>query len=109
MKQNVIASLPALSLLAPFAAAGAESGAYDPTAAEKYIVDAEAAWAESVASGDASVVKRILADDVVWVLDGRVLTKSQAVVQAAAETSPASAAQRAAARRRVVVACAESR
>jgi len=29
------------------------------------------------------VVKRILAEDVVWVLDGRVLTKSQAVAQAA--------------------------
>ena len=51
-------------------------------AAEKYILDSEAAWAESAATSDTSVVKRILADDVVWVLDGRVLDKSQAIAGA---------------------------
>ena len=38
-----------------------------PTAILKYICDSEAGWAESVASGDASVVKRILADDFIGV------------------------------------------
>lgn len=54
------------------------------TEAERYIKESEAAWAESVASNDASVVKRILADDVVWVMDGKILNKPQAVKQAAA-------------------------
>ncbi|MGH8277667.1 MAG: hypothetical protein ACRETH_13330, partial [Steroidobacteraceae bacterium] len=38
--------------------------------AEQYIKVQEAAWAESVATNDASVVRRILADDCIWVLDG---------------------------------------
>jgi ketosteroid isomerase-like protein len=50
---------------------------------EKYILDSEAAWAESVARSDPSVVRRILADDVVWVIDGKVLDKSQAIAGAA--------------------------
>jgi hypothetical protein len=35
----------------------------DQKEAELYIKDSERQWAESVASGDASVVERILADD----------------------------------------------
>jgi ketosteroid isomerase-like protein len=50
--------------------------------AERYIKSSETAWAESVATNDASVVKRILSDDCVWVLDGEILTKSQAVADA---------------------------
>jgi ketosteroid isomerase-like protein len=50
--------------------------------AERYIQESEAAWASSVATNDASVVRRILADDLVWVLDGRVLGKAQAVAEA---------------------------
>jgi ketosteroid isomerase-like protein len=57
---------------------------YDPAAAQKYIVDSEAAWAQSVTTNDASVVRRILADDVVWVLDGEVLDKAHAVADAVA-------------------------
>ena len=38
-----------------------------PTAVLKYICNSEAGWAESVASGDPSVVKRILADDFIGV------------------------------------------
>ncbi len=50
---------------------------------EKYIRDSEAQWAESVATSDASVVRRILADDVVWVYPGGTLyTKAQAVADA---------------------------
>jgi len=56
---------------------------YSQADAERYIKESEAAWAESVATNDASVVKRILADDVVWVLDGEILDKAQAVKQAA--------------------------
>lgn len=55
---------------------------YSQTEAERYIKNSEAEWAASVATNDASVVKRILADDVVWVLDGRVLDKTQAVAEA---------------------------
>jgi hypothetical protein len=47
--------------------------------AERYIIDSEHQWAESVATNDASVVARILATDFVWVLDGEVLNKAQAV------------------------------
>jgi hypothetical protein len=36
-------------------------------------------WPESVATNDASVVNRILADDFIWVLDGKVLNKATAV------------------------------
>ncbi len=36
---------------------------YDQKEAERYIVESERQWAESVASGDPSAVKRILADD----------------------------------------------
>ncbi len=50
--------------------------------AEKYIKDSSSAWAESVATNDASVVRRILADDFVWVKEGRVLDKSSAVTGA---------------------------
>jgi hypothetical protein len=46
---------------------------------ERYIVESEDAWAKSVATKDASVVKRILADDFIWVLDGRVVDKRTAV------------------------------
>ncbi len=53
------------------------------TAAERYIRQSEEEWAKSVATNDPSVVKRILADDFVWVLDGRVLDKKTAVAEAA--------------------------
>ena len=56
-------------------------------AAQNYITASESQWAESVATGDASVLKRILADDFVWVYpDGtRILwTKAEAVADAAA-------------------------
>lgn len=59
------------------------AGEYSQTEAEQYIQTAEAAWAESVATNDASVVKRILADDCVWVLDGKVFDKARAVSDAA--------------------------
>lgn len=51
---------------------------------ERYIVESEHAWAKSVATNDASVVKRILADDFIWVLDGKVVDKKVAVEWAAA-------------------------
>jgi ketosteroid isomerase-like protein len=63
-------------------AAWADHG-YSRADAERYIQQSEAAWAASVATSDASVVKRILADDVVWVLDGDILDKAHAVADAA--------------------------
>jgi ketosteroid isomerase-like protein len=71
-----------LGVLAGTAAAAAAE--YDPAAAEKYILEAEAPWAQSVASADASVVMHILADAVVCVFDGQVLSQTQAVADAAA-------------------------
>ena len=61
---------------------------YDRVAAERYIRQASADWASSVATNDASVLKRILAEDFVWVLDGRVIGKRQAVAEAAAGPGP---------------------
>jgi ketosteroid isomerase-like protein len=40
---------------------------YDQKEAERYIVDSERQWAESVANGDTTVLERILADDFVGV------------------------------------------
>lgn len=59
---------------------------YSAVEAEKYIQESSSAWAESITTNDASVVKRILADDVVWVRDGEFLNKSRAV--SAAEQGP---------------------
>ncbi len=56
--------------------------------AGRYIRTSEEEWAKSVATGDASVVSRILADDFVWVLDGRVLDKKTAVGEAADGPGP---------------------
>jgi ketosteroid isomerase-like protein len=39
----------------------------DQSEAERYIIESERQWAESVATGDARVVERILADDFVGV------------------------------------------
>ena len=39
----------------------------DQSEAERYIIESERQWAESVATGDATVVERILADDFVGV------------------------------------------
>lgn len=68
----------ALALASSVTSAAADDGS-DRKAAEQYIRASEAAWAESVPTDDSSVVKRILADDVVWVLDGEVLDKRAAI------------------------------
>lgn len=57
-------------------------------AVRRYIEQSEDAWAKSVATNDASVVRRILADDFVWVLDGRLLDKKTAVAEAADGPGP---------------------
>jgi hypothetical protein len=40
---------------------------YDQRVAERYIVESERQWAESVATGDTTVIERILADDFIGV------------------------------------------
>jgi len=55
---------------------------------QRYIEQSEEAWAKSVATNDASVVRRILADDFIWVLDGRLLDKKTAVKEAAEGPGP---------------------
>jgi ketosteroid isomerase-like protein len=48
--------------------------------AERYIIESERQWAESVASGDSSVVERILADDFVGVdPEGRLYDKAKMI------------------------------
>jgi hypothetical protein len=48
--------------------------------AERYIIESERQWAESVASGDTSAVERILADDFIGVdPEGKMYSKAQMV------------------------------
>src|SRR5215469_11295490 len=61
-KVNTLVTLSFLSC-----ALGACSHGYDQKEADRYIRESESAWAESVASGDGSVVQRILADDFIGV------------------------------------------
>jgi len=49
------------------ACAASGCSTFSQAAAEKYIKAGESQWAESVASGDASVLKKILAEDFLWV------------------------------------------
>ena len=57
---------------------------YDPKQAELYITDSERKWAESVASGDQSVIERILADDFVGVdTKGQLYDKAKMVAETA--------------------------
>jgi ketosteroid isomerase-like protein len=72
-----------IMVVAAFASGAAQTSfTHSQSEAEQYIKSSESAWAESISTGDSSVVERILAEDCVWVLDGRVLTKSQAVADA---------------------------
>jgi len=75
----------ALALCILFAAsriAVADDG-YDRAEVEKYIVQSSIEWAESVATNDASVLERILADDFVWVFpNGKIKDKAEAIADA---------------------------
>ncbi|MEP6968723.1 MAG: nuclear transport factor 2 family protein [Pseudomonadota bacterium] len=59
------------------------SAKYSKADAVRYIHAGEAEWASSVATSDTSILKRILSDDFVWVLDDRVLDKAAAIREAA--------------------------
>jgi ketosteroid isomerase-like protein len=66
-----------LSISAMFAVRAQDSGTAE---AERFIKESERLWAESVASGDASVVERILAEDFVGVdPDGSLYDKAKMV------------------------------
>src|SRR5450432_4635209 len=54
----------------------------DDEDAKKYIINSESQWAESVATNDTSVLSRILADDFIWILDGKKWTKRMAIEDA---------------------------
>ncbi len=72
--------------IAPAAAAGPQCPAPSLSSQDqvaRYIRESEEAWAKSVATNDPAVVERILAEDFMWVLDGRVLDKKRAVAEAA--------------------------
>jgi len=58
------------------------SDTYSQIEAERYIRKARLHGQRVLRTNDASVVKRILADDFVWVLDGEVLDKARAVSDA---------------------------
>ena len=76
---KVSSAVGSLVLFVLTAGAALASDGKSQAEAERYIKESEAAWAESVATSDSSVVERILADDCVWVLDGEVLGKARAV------------------------------
>jgi hypothetical protein len=86
--------LAALSILAALAGWGGNAAAatcrpdpaatYSPAKAERYIHQGEAAWAASVMSNGALVVKRILSDDYIGVSDGQLMDKAAAVKEAEA-------------------------
>lgn len=74
----IVLSATAVGAVSPTSAATAQP--QKNAAAEEFIRLSEKQWAESVASGDASVVQRILADDFVGVdPKGRLYTKPQMV------------------------------
>lgn len=80
MRNSLVLCVLAFVVLA--AGIAQSSDTYSKSEAERYIKSSEAAWAESVGTNDSSVVERILAEDCIWVLDGRILTKSEAVAEA---------------------------
>ena len=56
------------------------SSQQDQKEVERYIVESERLWAESVATGDTSAIERILADDFIGVdPKGRLYTKQQMI------------------------------
>jgi ketosteroid isomerase-like protein len=63
---RIITAAALLAAASPLAAKCSAIGKSDP-AALSYICDSERGWAESVASGDTSTVKRILAEDLIGV------------------------------------------
>ena len=70
--------------LAPLAAC-----TYSQSEARQYIEDSEKAWAQSVPTNDASVLKRILADDFVWINpDGSKIRWNKGETIADAEAGP---------------------
>jgi ketosteroid isomerase-like protein len=64
IKSNKIHFVLAVMLCGGFLGCG---GTYDQKEAERFITESEKQWAESVASGDVTVIQRILADDFVGV------------------------------------------
>ena len=88
MRRWILMICMALGVAASAPAQPPQSARYDQVAAERYIRQASADWASSVATNDASVLKRILAEDFVWVLDGRVIGKKQALAEAATGPGP---------------------
>ncbi len=65
---NSASGIPAYTLLCVLCCALCHcTQHYDQKEAERYIIESERQWAESVASGDTTAVQRILADDFVGV------------------------------------------
>lgn len=89
MKRGLSPLVAVLLIFSPAVPTRAQQPAtYSQAEAEAYIRQASADWATSVATNDGSVLERILAEDFVWVLEGRVLNKTQAVADAAAGPGP---------------------
>jgi ketosteroid isomerase-like protein len=69
-----------VTLASPAFPQASTTGPADQAEAERYIRKSEAEWAESVASGDATALEPILADDFVGVeTDGKIYNKSTAL------------------------------
>lgn len=80
---RLMTSLAIMTSASPLAAKCTAIGSHPPIAL-RYICDSARAWAESVATGDPSAVKRILANDFIGVApDGRLYRKAEMVADTA--------------------------
>jgi ketosteroid isomerase-like protein len=80
MKRRVIVFVACTLICVFYAAQAQESNSAQVEVSKLYIIECEHQWAEAVASGDATVVERILADDFVGVdTDGSFYKKAKAV------------------------------
>lgn len=78
MKAKLLWGCAATLLVFAFIAFGRQSSGEKD--AERYIIESEKQWAEAVASGDTSVIERILADDYLGMdTDGSLYDKSKAI------------------------------
>jgi ketosteroid isomerase-like protein len=76
--KSPIALLVAALVFSTFYSVGAQDSG--TAKAERYIIESERQWAESVANGDTTVIERILAEDFVGIdPDGRLYDKAKMV------------------------------
>lgn len=83
MNQRIVAFGLCLVAAFPTMARSATAKTYSPSSARAYILQSEREWT-ATNPGEVAVVRRIVADDFVWVDDGKLLGKAGALRDAAA-------------------------